>query len=156
MSLDDFLKWLPPILVVLGWIVVNWQNDKRELRKEARTLIDAAKKSVGEIAVKAVNYHVDGQHGLAFEIKAGLDALEIECERLPFFVVKNSPLMGAHVAFSDAVTGGDFEATAPAKKAPNSPEVATILRTRTEMLAELERVFRVHYLGRGGSRHPWG
>ncbi|MBV8045683.1 MAG: hypothetical protein JO171_00905 [Paludibacterium sp.] len=155
MPVGDLLKWLPPVLVVLGWIVVNWQNDKRELRKEARSLIDAAKKLVGEIAVKAVNYHVDGQHGLTFEIKAGLDALEIECERLPYFV-KDSPLMGAHVAFTDAITGGDFEATAPAKKAPNSPEVATILRTRTEMLAELERVFRVHHLGRGGSRRPWG
>jgi len=157
MSFDDFLKALPPMLVVIGWILVNYQNDKRELRKEARALVDAAKKSIVELAAKAVSYHVDGKVDTAYEIKAGIEALEVECERLPgASFLRNSPLMLCLVAFADAMTGGDFESQSPQKKSPTSPEVAVILRTRTAMISELERVFRVHYLNQGGSSRPWG
>lgn len=153
--MDDLLKWLPPVLVVAGWVIVNHQNDKRETRKEARSLVDAAKKLVGDIASKALDYHVNGNTDLAFEIKAGLDQLEIECERLPSFV-RGCPLMAALIALQDAATGGDFESAVPLKKSRTSPEVLAILRARTELLAELERVFRVRYLGLGGNSRPWG
>lgn len=154
MSFEDVLKTLPPLLVVLGWIIVNRQNDKREARKEARALVDASKKSIVELAAKAVSYHVDGKLDTAYEIKAGIEALEVECERLPApSFAPHSPLMLCFVAFADAMTGGDFEAQSPAKKSPTSQEVATILRTRTALISELERVFRVHYLNQGGSVH---
>jgi len=148
--MEDFTKWLPSLLVVIGWIIVNHQNNKRETRKECRSLIDDAKAAVIDVAAKAVLYHTEAKKELSVEILAAIDALEIECERLPNWV-KGCPLMGCHAAFANAMTGGDFDSAEVEKKAANSPQVISIVRTRTEMLSELERIFRVHYLG-GGSK----
>lgn len=147
-ELDDLLKFLPAGLVVAGWYIVNRQNDKREARKEARAIINAAKTEVVAVAKLAVEYKLKADRGVAHEIKARLEALEIELENLAYFGNK-SPLLKRYVAFTDATTGGDFDAAQPAVRELHSPEVLKILATRNDMLSELEAEFRVHHLGRG-------
>ena len=137
--------YLPLLLVVIGWLVVNSQHNRRETRKEGRALIDAAKKLVQEIAKNAVAYHCDGKDDVAFDIKASLEALEIELERTPHFF-KVSPLMYKFVKFSEAVTGGQFESASREKLPVTAPLILDILRSRNVLLSELERQFKVHYL----------
>lgn len=141
----DFSPYLAPLLVVVGWAVVNQQHNKRESRKEARTLVDSTKKAVVELAKMAVAYQVQANADLAHDIKAGLEALEIELERTPHFA-KWSPLMERYIAFADAATGGDFETTERKQRTLTAPEVAEVQRTRNALLAELERQFRGEYL----------
>lgn len=45
--------WITPaaqviglVLVFFGWIITNWQNNRRETRKEGRSACDAIKKYI--------------------------------------------------------------------------------------------------------------
>ena len=147
---SEFLPYVALGLVVLGWFVANLQANARGDRKEARSLVDSAKALSVRIVDDSLKYLCEGQVGLATKIKSSLDELEVELSRLPNFSSKASPLLHALVAFQDAVTGGDFETANPVKRGRDSDEVATVLRTRVALQAELERQFRVYYLG-GGS-----
>lgn len=147
--MDEFTRWLPSIVVVVGWWLVNSWADKREDRKEARSLIDAAKETIFELTELGASYHQDGKTELAFAIKSGLEGLEVEFERLPAYTL-NGPLMACFNKFADALTGDDFESAEVRKKAVNDPVMIGILKSRTALVAQLERIFRVHYLGLGG------
>lgn len=147
---SEYIPYFALLLVVMGWFVANLQANKREDRKEARALVDAAKARAMQIAGDSLKYLCEGQTDLAIQIKSSFEALEVELTRLPNFSSKASPLLKTLIDFQDAVTGGDFETASPARRTSQSPEVAAVLRTRNAFHAELERQFRVHYLG-GGS-----
>lgn len=137
---------LPLIVVVIGWAVVNHQHNRRETRKEGRALIDSAKKIAVEVSRQAVDYYCEADKGsLSYDIKAALEALEIELERTPHFLPV-SPLMYAFLQFSEAITGGSFEKADRQPVERSSSTVSQILATRNALLSELERQFRVHYL----------
>ena len=145
MSLDDWSKYLPLLLVVAGWAVVNHQNNRRETRKEMRALLDSTKKATVEVARLAVAYYCDAEAEAAHEIKWSLQALEIELERLPGFD-QRSRLLKKFVEFSEAATGGDFESADRPKRTRAAPEIASIQRTRNLLIAELELQFKKQYL----------
>ncbi len=106
-------------------------------------MTDNAKKSAIEISSLAVKYlTAEGTRGL--ELKSSLELLEIELERFPLFS-RGASLMDSFTAFADAVTGGDFESKNRAMKSLDSVEVSAVFRTRNELLAEMERQFKVHY-----------
>src|SRR3989442_12507600 len=100
---DGVLAYGPLLLVVIGWAVVNSQHNKRESRKEARALVDAAKETINDASKKTVDDLAEGANESAYDVKAGLEALEIEFERLPNFV-KGCPLMQRLIEFADALT----------------------------------------------------
>ncbi len=138
-----WLQFVPWVLIVSGWALVNHQNNLRETRKEARSMADNAKKSAIEIATQSVKFlTIEGVSGL--EIKSHLELLEIELERFPQFSNRSS-LMKSFTAFADAVTGGDFEAANRSVKLPESTEVGAVFLTRNQLLAEIERQFKIHY-----------
>ena len=86
--------WITPaaqviglVLVFFGWIITNWQNNRRETRKEGRSACDAIKKYILEITVKGKKYYLERDGEISFEIKSELELLEIELGRIPFFGV---------------------------------------------------------------------
>ena len=85
-----------------------------------------------------------GANDNALEITSGLTALEVNLERFPNFK-PNTPLMDAFVAFSEALTGGDFQSAARVARPPNDQAIGAILRTRNAMFASLEQKFRALY-----------
>lgn len=139
-SLMQFVPWL---LIVVGWVIVNYQNNLRETRKEARTMADNAKKSTIEISLQTVKF-LTSKTVLDLELKSSLELLEIELERFPLFSTGSS-LMVCFTTFAEAITGGDFESIERTIKRPDSAEVSAVFRTRNELLAEIERQFKVHY-----------
>lgn len=103
------------LLVIVGWLVVNWQTNRREQRKEIRALIDSTEKLILEIEVTARDYYAlpgsaEKAQTLALQIKASFRTLS---SRLT--VLKNcSARFNATeklIAFRTAVTGGDFESS---------------------------------------------
>ena len=144
---SDFGAYLPALLVVIGWGLVNHQNNKRETRKEARALIDSVKKQATDVARQAVSYHCETKPDLAYDIKAALEQIEIELERLrdPCFH-RQGPLMDAFVCFSNAITEGEFETAGAGGLLQTAPQIHRIRRTRNTLFAEVERQFRAHYL----------
>ena len=144
---DDvsYLPYASLLVVVVGWFVANHQANTREVRKEARSAVDEARKLIKEVANDSLKYFCEGKDELAVPIKSGLEALEVDLDRLPNFRVKDAPLMGRLVEFQDAVTGGDFEAKDRKRHPLDSAEVSAILRTRNALLAELERQFKAYF-----------
>ena len=136
------LPWLAPAVTVIGWAIVNWQNNRREERKEARALLDSAKKLAVELAAKAQDYmcQADRDEELEAEIKAGLDALEIELTRLPNYQSLRN-LVSAVADFGDAATGADFESAARRARVRNEPEPQALVAARNTLLIRMEQVF---------------
>lgn len=63
------ITWL---IVLIGWIVVNRQNNSRERRKETRTAADRLKERIEKLEQKAIAFHC-----LAFDLS---EARDILCE----------------------------------------------------------------------------
>lgn len=108
---SPWINWVAWLLVLLGWLVVNHQNNLRESRKELRASLDNIVKDIDALKELSLKYfttrHKDS-YETAFRIKAELARLIRTIERLsnnnPSFNVM--PHLGE---FMDAVSGDDFE-----------------------------------------------
>lgn len=58
---SSWAQVVPWLLVAVGWIIVNIQNNSRESRKEIRAKIDAVKKSLDEVEDLSVQHHTVSQ-----------------------------------------------------------------------------------------------
>lgn len=133
------------ILVIVGWGVVNHQNNRRETRKEARAAADRAKQWIAEVATAAVEYAQAPDVAKAAAIKMKLELAERELETFPNFKVKGNPLMGRLMDFQDAATGGAFE-SGTAIPAGSLPELAAKINiTLGALTGEIERQFTAYY-----------
>ena len=141
---DGFKSAITLAFVAVGWFVVNGQNNKRETRKEYRSLVDSAKVEARTIAKLSLDDMIAGAGKNALEITSGLTALEVNLERFPNFN-DNTPLMQAFVSFEDALTGGDFQSATRVARDPNHPDIAKVLRCRNALFVELERKFKGLY-----------
>lgn len=139
---SPWAQWVPPLVTVLGWGIVNYQTNRREARKEDRALIDAAKKLVVETGAAARRYMADAHRNPDTEtdIKLALQQLEIELNRLPGYTA-NVALVEAMAAFGDASTGGDFESANRRSKTSADPAMQALASSRNELLAQLELEF---------------
>lgn len=144
---DYVLPWLPTTATLIGWYVVNRQNNKREARKEERALIDGVKKLVIDLTGQARNYMCTEtrDEGIEAEIKLRLSQVEIELERLPGYVT-TSVLVDAMAAFGDAATGADFESATRTARSNSDPEPQALALARNDLLQKLESLFTDRYL----------
>ncbi len=142
----DLLPWLPPLLTVVGWAVVSWQTNRRERRKEVRGIVDAIKRRVVDVSSTAETYMCGASRDQAAEaeVKAGLDEIEIELGRLPFYR-KRPELVTAMARFADACTGGDFESARWSSRLRSSVEAQEILRTRNWLVGVLEERLKLDF-----------
>lgn len=131
------------VLIVIGWLIVNAQNNLRETRKEARAMSDNAKELAIDTASNAYQYMTTDSIN-SVELKSSLEVLEIELERFPDFG-PGGRLIQRFNDFADAITGGDFETKDRTVKTANSREVNALFQTRNSLLAEIEFQFKQHY-----------
>lgn len=57
LSQIDIGQWVTWILVFIGWLVINAQHNKREDRKELRSVVDDLKNRIYKLEERAVHYH---------------------------------------------------------------------------------------------------
>lgn len=56
------LKYIPlisPLLVILGWLIINLQNNHRETRKEVRGNINIIKNDIENLVKESVTFHTE-------------------------------------------------------------------------------------------------
>lgn len=134
-------------VVVAGWWIVNLQNNRREARKEARSLTDGSKQSAKKICELGKGYltsQIESQR-LAVEIKAELDLLELELARFNDFS-ERSNLMTKFSEFAESITGGDFESADRVVCAIDSDSVKLVNRCLRELLGEMEMQFKHRFI----------
>ena len=78
---DYFFRTLPILMVVLGWYLVNRQNNNRETRKEVRTALDKLTVSLVNLSNHSREFHtqkfsVKEQLSLLTEIQRVIDKTE--------------------------------------------------------------------------------
>ena len=103
-------QFITPIIVIIGWFFVDWRTNKRELRKEKRSLIDKIHIDINLIEKKAIEYH-QAEHPsiqISKEIKVLLDRL-IKLIIREKLVAKNN--FTKFSAFKKAITLNNFDSS---------------------------------------------
>lgn len=72
---------VPSILIVVGWVVVSNEHDKRETRKETRSFLDKTISSVEEIRDLAFSYFTSSCELEAGALGAKIDPLLMRLEK---------------------------------------------------------------------------
>ena len=140
----EMLPWLPSLLTLAGWFLVNHQNNTRERRKDARSAADKCKALAREAAQLGIDYWGGGDQ-VAWKVKAALEELEVEIRRFPAHKGREQ-LTDALADFVDAVaTGDDFDTTHRAPKPPDGLVMRDLARTRQAFLHVVEAQFEKYF-----------
>ena len=144
MSATDFLPWMPSLLTLLGWFLVNHQNNTREQRKEMRAAADQCKNLAREGVELGMKYWVGDEDTHAWQVKAALDELEVEICRFPDHKGRIK-LLEHHADLLDAITGSDFESVTRKVRPATDPLMRNVAKVRQRILHEIENQFQTHY-----------
>lgn len=57
--LRDFPNVLNIVALIIGWLIINYQNNQRETRKEVRASLNDIQSIIAELEVDGVRYHTE-------------------------------------------------------------------------------------------------
>lgn len=101
------ITWL---IVIVGWMVINDQNNKRETRKEIRARIDIVRKWIESAEIKAIEYHTsENNPPLARSIKSDIARISSTVNSIENILENDLPFL--IFRFRSAVTLENFDAT---------------------------------------------
>ena len=121
----QFGTWL---IVVVGWFFVDWKNNRRELRKEKRALIDKINVDLNSIEKIAVEYHQNSHANIktSQEIKISLDRVVRILNREKLLARKDYKKF---IAFRQAITLDNFDSSSFFTQLDNSELLQNIFLT---------------------------
>lgn len=105
---------LSPILVLVGWWLVNLQSNKREGRKELRQLVDRTINTVGEAVDAAIRYHTGssdkgiGDSKESWKMLLAVDQIKSQLVVLGHNGMDTESCIGPFIRLKQAATGHDF------------------------------------------------
>jgi len=141
-------SWSGPIswaLVILGWLVINWQHNKRETRKEIRAAFNGLYEMLNEIEDDAFSYHTgNGDPALSKRIKRRLGQIHSRIN-LAFMTTIRERCSREVFAFRRAVTLQNFDTVSHNSLPSTSPVFEEITATRERLINTLEQAFLKKY-----------
>lgn len=133
-------------LILGGWFVVNWQNNRRESRKELRAAIDSLRSDILSLRTTSIKYHTtmpvsgDGNAILVLFKRLSRSTNRLNVKRREI----NS--VGAYMnAFKQAVTLSNFQSHRHRVHHSGSDFIDLIECSVEELLDELEDCFCKKY-----------
>lgn len=141
---SELLPWAGPVITLIGWFIVNGQNNDRERRKEARSAADRCKTLAREVSQLGYNYWLGKGDVAPWQIKAQLEELEVEITRFPESKGR-SKLIDRHIDLVEAITGLDFESATMKPRAASHAIYREMAIARQRLLAEIEQQFSQHF-----------
>ncbi|WP_346400140.1 hypothetical protein [Pseudomonas syringae] len=135
--------WFYPItwaLVVIGWLIVNWQNNRREERKELRAALSQIYEDIGAVQKKALKYHKSVSRNQKLETNIIIMQKKLS-EHLSFLRLRNSSFISEYSNFVDAITLDNFESVKFIQQNQGSPILDNIIDTAIELESALELEF---------------
>jgi hypothetical protein len=151
----DALVSVSWIIAALGWLVSNYQTNKREKRKEIRVEVDAICKNLADLLDRCRDYYSNDSSDPLDDVRSSKIAFEVH--RIIFRVEKlnsriktceNRPFQSAQAAcydFMNAVTGDLFQSKMRPPILFNSIEFLNIEACTHELMNQLELAFSDHY-----------
>ena len=144
LSISDVLAWSSPLVTVVGWFLVNRQNNSREFRKEIRSAVDSCKKMAREVTEQSVLYWTGHEESKSWKIKYLLEELEVEICRLPVSRGR-STVHDAYVELVEAITTADFDSSNLKAISIDDRVIRDIRIARQHLFVILEDNFSTHY-----------
>jgi hypothetical protein len=149
MTLEQmFMQMGTWLVIILGWSIVNRQNNQREKRKEVRTLIDKVQELLNKIEIDAISYHtqVSNTEELAFQLKRNLNqTLRDKLEILEIRQIDVSHCRNLHKELRKAVTLNNFDTANFQAQILSSSIIRGISLTKDRLSQELEKRFAQQY-----------
>jgi len=135
--------WFYPvtwILVVLGWVIVNWQNNRREDRKEVRAALTKMYSDIAELEKAGILFHTSKSqdYNLASDILIMQGKLS---ERLSQLRIRGSSYSNELAFFTDSISLENFLDANFVRQSVSSPLVNSIRDTSKELESVLEVEF---------------
>ncbi|MCX8490846.1 MAG: hypothetical protein ORN54_07245 [Cyclobacteriaceae bacterium] len=140
-----FLSSIPTIVTLIGWYIVNRQNNKRETRKEIRSAADKSKDLLREVSINGFEYWQGNPDVPAWKITSLLGELEVELCRFPDGKNLQTTLLNILTDLTDAITGGQFESKNRPVRTPKDKEMREIAKCRENLLRAIESKYKEHY-----------
>jgi hypothetical protein len=144
MGWAQVITWL---LVILGWLLVNRQNNIREKRKEIRSLLDKIQSFLDEIEYQAIQYHTSQQSDeLAFQLKRNLN--KKFQNKLSVLKLRNLDIQNCYPHLKQlrqAVTLENFDTSGFKPKNISDDVIKNIWLAKENLSQELERCFAKKY-----------
>lgn len=134
----DLLPWLPPAFTLLGWVIVNRQNNQRETRKEARSAADRCKVLAREVSQHGIEYWSGTGEIEPWKIRACFEELEVEIERFHDEDMRGR-LLNLQAELVDAVMGYNFDTSGFKPVTQDHPVFKEIPAARQRLLFAIER-----------------
>ena len=140
----EWLVFLPSVIIVIGWIVINYQNSYRDTRKEIRTCIDKIQSELEILEKSAVDYHTAEPHPNDGRfIKVRIDRLGKQIQALSSTLCANYSYHVFRLRY--AITIENFD-TEEHRILPNDdPVMDKIAESVDEVIAKLDDSYRDKY-----------
>lgn len=131
---------------MLGWIIVNWQNNKREERKELRSSLTDISKNIEEIEESAIGYHSAASRMTATEksINLKISRLSSKIRHLHF---ENKNITPNFIQLKKSITLDNFETNRFIQQSAESDLIESISFSCDQLKDSLENEFSRHYRG---------
>lgn len=146
----EFVSRFPNIInvlaVIIGWWIINYQNNKRETRKEVRSALNEIQKLIAELSAEAIGYHTEKRNRRLEEVissSAHMLSFKIQFAVKPIGTVHTEKIN----AYKDALMKDNFGGT----QSPLSEEHAVIRAIRHqghELSLELEEAYSSKFHGK--------
>jgi hypothetical protein len=146
MTFKDYVLLVSPVITmavaILGWHVINKQNNKREDRKELKSAIDSIISEIHSIETQAIDYYkVDPSEDspiIERALKKRIDLLEQHIKLLQKMNTKHFGKIEKSVEYRRVITGGDFEQQSRKAKPPSNDKFLELSMISKELIRELE------------------
>jgi hypothetical protein len=133
------------VVIFLGWIVVNYQNNARETRKEIRASLLDLYKQLDTIEDAAFEYHTKaGDPVIARRLRRDIQQIApriIMARRGPMKINYSKPL----AAFRKSITFENFDSSKFVAKSPQDPFFDDITGCKRDLIGALESAYNRAY-----------
>lgn len=141
-----FTSILTPITVILGWIIVNWQNNKREERKELRSALTEIIDHTVLLEDSASRYHQADERNISLEKEINLKITRLSA-KIRYLRFESESIKLAFIELKKSITLDNFETNKFKKMDFDSDIVESIYISGDFLKDKLEDEFSKLYRG---------
>jgi hypothetical protein len=133
--LSKYTSLITLITVIFGWIIVNWQNNRREERKEVRSSLSSIIEEITSIEDLATTYHSADSRDRDNEklINQKITRLSAKIRHLRFESIEVNNLF---IELKKSITLDNFETSKFIQQSPHS-EIIDSINLYSEQLQDL-------------------
>jgi predicted nuclease with TOPRIM domain len=134
------------ITVITGWVIVNWQNNKREERKELRSSLNDIVTNIEALEEDAIRYHTSLDRNIPLEKSITLKITRLSA-KVRYLRFESESLKSNFIELKKSITLDNFETSRFSQQTPESDLIDSISYSSDQLKDSLEDEFSKLYRG---------